>query len=106
MPDQNIRQFLGDFGGEEGRVGIGKLLALTRDRFDDGGVLVAKTGYRGAAGTIENFPSIGADEPHAMAADRDSRRLAQASVKNAAASGSCRFSRNYIHGIDALSEAI
>ena len=98
VPDQPIGQFLRRLRGEEGRVGIGKLRGLPRDRLDHAWMLMAKTGNRGATGAIEYPPAIFRDQPYAVAADRLGRRSAQTAVQHAAvASGHDRqpFSETY-----------
>ncbi len=95
IADENARQFLRDVGGEEGCVRIGELGSLTRDRFKHARVLVAETGHRGTSGTVEDFASICADEPGAMAADGDWRRFAQAAVENVATPGRRLFAQGH-----------
>ena len=84
VADQTFGEFFRGLRREETGMGIGQLRGLPRHRLDHARMLMAEAGDGGAAGGIEHAAAIFGNQPHALAADRLGRRLAQASVHHAA----------------------
>ena len=87
VPDQLFGEFLRHVRGEEACMRVGQFLGLACHRLEHARMLMAKAGYRRAAGAVGDLAPVGSGEPDAMTANRDRGRFAQTAMQDTGFSG-------------------
>ena len=80
--DEAVGELFGDFGREETRVCVGKLVELLVKGSNHVGMAVAETGHRRAAGRIDVALAVLVEQFDALAADGDGHLGVGGAVKN------------------------
>ena len=80
--NQAVRETLGDFGGEKGRVRVGQRLELAPHRDQYVRMRMAQAGDGRAARCVEIAPALGIDDLDARAGNRDRHRSVWGAMQN------------------------